>query len=309
MEKYQEIDREIYDVSYVDVSTGETIAYRKAGDRGPTFLLIHGNTSSSVWFEEFMEELSEDHIVYALDLPGFGDSTYNRVQKSLYDISRDVSDFILKLGLKDVYLLGWSTGGGVALETAATIPDKIERVILLSSLGIKGYPMYKRDIFSPFSTEIIRTREDMFRYNALVAPVLSTIKNSNRYVVREMMDRYIYHIKRPDNYIIERNIDGTMKQRNYVDILTSIANFNITDEFVDGIKGSGRYKLVKAYVHVIHGDRDLICDVNSAIYTSKYFGLQSDLKIFRGCGHSIMTDDFDGLVDYVKSLVNSRIDM
>lgn len=309
MEKYQVIDRELYDVSFVDVSTGETIAYRKAGNKGSTFLLIHGNTSSSVWFEEMMDDLSKDHTVYALDLPGFGDSSYNRVQKSLYDISRDVSDFILKLGLKDIYLLGWSTGGGIALETAATIPDRIERVILLSSVGIKGYPLYKRSLFSPFSTELIRTREDMLKYNALIGPVLSIFKTSNRYVVREMMERYIYGFKRPPEYLIEKYIDGTLKQRNYVDILTAIANFNMTDEFVDGVKGSGRYKLVKAYVHVIHGDRDMICDVDSAIYTSKYYGLQSDLKIFRGCGHSIMTDNPEGLVEYIKSLVGSRIDM
>lgn len=299
---------EKYELSFIEVSTGETLAYRKAGSKGRLFLLIHGNTSSSVWFEELMEELSTDSIVYALDLPGFGDSTYNRPIKSLYDISRDVSDFILKLNLKDVHLLGWSTGGGVALETAATIPDRIKRVILLSSVGIKGYPIYKKSIFNPFSTELIRTKDEMMEYNAMVGPVLSIFRTGNIYVVKGMMEQYIYRNHRPPESLVDKYAQGTLKQRNYVEILTALANFNMTDCFVDGVRGSGRYKNVKAYVHVIHGDDDLICDLDDAIFTSKYFGLQSDLKIFRGCGHSIMTDDLYGLVEYIRSIVDSRVD-
>lgn len=294
---------EKYEISYIDVNTGEKIAYRKAGKGSKTFVLIHGNISSSVWFEEMMEELSKDYTLYALDLPGFGDSTYNRVIKSLYDLSKDVTDFINKLNLKDVVLLGWSTGGGVALETAANIPDKIDRVILLSSVGITGYPMYKRDIFAPFSTEYIRTREEMFQYNALVGPMMSMFKTTNRHMLEKGLELMIYENKIPEKPLRDKYIDGALKQRNYVDILTALVNFNMTNLVIGGVKGSDRSELIQAYVHVIHGDNDKICDLESAIFTSKYFGLQSDLKIFRGCGHSILTDNFSGLTTYIRSIV------
>ena len=296
-----------YNISFIDLSTGEKIAYRKAGEKGKTFLLIHGNISSSVWFEEMMEDLSKDHIVYALDLPGFGDSTYNRVIKSLYDLSRDVTDFILKMNLKDVILLGWSTGGGVVLETAANIPDRIERVILLSSVGITGYPMYKRDIFAPFSTDYIRTREEMFQYNSLVGPMMSMFRTTNRHMLEKGLELMIYENKIPEKPLLDKYIDGALKQRNYVDILTALVNFNMTNLYIGGVKGSDRAKLIKAYIHVIHGDNDKICDYQSAIFTSKYFGLQSDLKIFRGCGHSIVTDKFHELMAYIREIVEEAM--
>lgn len=298
---------EKYGISYIDVNTGEKIAYRKAGKGSKTFVLIHGNISSSVCFEEMMEELSKDYTLYALDLPGFGDSTYNRVIKSLYDLSKDVTDFIYKLNLKDVVLLGWSTGGGVALETAANIPDKIDRVILLSSVGITGYPMYKRDIFAPFSTEYIRTREEMFQYNALVGPMMSMFKTTNRNMLKKSLELMMYDHKMPSNNLIEKYVEGAIKQRNYVDILTALVNFNMTNMVKGGVRGSDRARLIKAYIHVIHGDDDKICDLESAIFTSKYFGLQSDLKIFRGCGHSILTDNFSGLTTYIRSIVEDAV--
>lgn len=299
---------EKYKLSYVDLNTGERIAYRKAGNGDKTFVLIHGNISSSVWFEEMMEDLSRDYTLYALDLPGFGDSSYNRVIKSLYDLSRDVTDFIVKLGLEDVILLGWSTGGGVALETAANLPGLIDRVVLLSSVGITGYPMYKRDIFAPFSMEYIRTREEMFKYNALVGPMMSMFKVSNRDMLKKGLERMMYTNRIPDQDLVEKYVTGAIKQRNYVDILTALVNFNMTNLVRGGIKGSDRSKLIKAYVHVIHGDEDKICDVEDAVFTSKYLGLQADLKIFRGCGHSIMTDNFEGLMNHIRNIIEDKVD-
>ncbi|MDO5026739.1 MAG: alpha/beta hydrolase [Tissierellia bacterium] len=298
---------EKYKVSYIDLNTGEKIAYRKAGNGLKTFVLIHGNISSSVWFEELMEGLSKDYTLYALDLPGFGDSSYNRVIKSLYDLSRDVTEFIIKLNLDDVILLGWSTGGGVALETAANIPGLIDRVILLSSVSITGYPMYKRDIFAPFSTEYIRTREEMFRYNALVSPMMSMFRTSNKHMLKKGLELMMYGTKAPDDALVDKYVCGAIKQRNYVDILTALVNFNMTNMVKGGIKGSDRAKLIKAYVHVIHGDQDKIADVEGAVFTSKYLGLQADLKIFRGCGHSIVTDNYDGLITYLKTIVEDGL--
>lgn len=296
---------EKYEVSYVDLDTGETIAYRKAGNGSKTYVLIHGNISSSVWFEELMEELAKgDRTIYALDIPGCGDSTYNRPLESLHDISRDVSAFILKFDLRDIFLLGWSTGGGIAMETAADLPERVKKLILLSSVGITGYPIYKRTIFTPLSTELIRTRKDMYEFNAMVRPMLSMFSKHNKYLMRGMMEQGIYTKKIPRDEYIDKYVDGALKQRNYVDILTAIVNFNMTDKRVRGIDGSGRANLIKAPIYIIHGDRDVIVDDSFAEETAEYFGTQGEFKMFRGCGHSIVTDDFEGLIKYIIRIEN-----
>lgn len=290
-----------FSVSYIDTSTGENIAYREAGQGERTFVLVHGNTSSSVFFEDLMEELAKDNKVYALDLAGFGDSTYNRILYSLFDMSKDLSEFIIKLDLKNVYLLGWSTGGGVCLETAVDLPDRIKQVYLLSSVGLKGYHIYKKTIFTPLSTELVRTREEMLDYNLLASPMISMFKSKNRNMMRGVLDHSIYTKKKPPADKYNEYIDAALKQRNYLDVLTALVNFNITNDVIDGVKGSGRIDFLKCPVKIIHGDYDIVCDLSNARETFDYLGLQSELKIFRGCGHSIMTDNFEGLVKYIKS--------
>lgn len=292
---------EKYRVSYIDLSTGETIAYRKTGKGSRTFVLVHGNMSSSVYFEDMMDELGKENTVYALDLPGFGDSTYNRIQESLFDISLDLSEFIVKLDLKNVYLLGWSTGGGICLETAADLPDRITKIFIVSSVGIKGYPVYKKTIFTPLSTELIRTREEMIEYNIMVRPMLSMYKRKNKYLMRGVLENSIYTKKIPNEEDLEKYVEGSLKQRNYVDILTALVNFNMTSKKVNNVRGSGRAEFIKAPIYIIHGDNDIVVDLSFAKASADYFGSRAQLKIFRGSGHSIMTDDFEGLINYIKA--------
>ncbi|MBQ2909158.1 MAG: alpha/beta hydrolase, partial [Clostridia bacterium] len=54
----------------------ETIAYIDRGE-GEVILMIHGNMSSSVHYLPLIEKLSPKFRCVALDLRGFGDSTYN----------------------------------------------------------------------------------------------------------------------------------------------------------------------------------------------------------------------------------------
>ncbi|MEI7771260.1 MAG: alpha/beta fold hydrolase, partial [Chloroflexales bacterium] len=61
---------------YIDLPTGR-LAYRAGGD-GPPLLLIHGwGGSSRHWLGAFVT-LAEDHTVYAIDLPGYGESPAGR---------------------------------------------------------------------------------------------------------------------------------------------------------------------------------------------------------------------------------------
>src|SRR5690554_477461 len=130
-----------YDVKTFEATTGETLAYRETNTPGETVLLIHGNMSSSVHFQPLMEQLEKHFNVYAMDMAGFGDSSYNRTLNSLKDFSDDVKAFIEYKELHDIHILGWSTGGGVILEIAAEMPERIKQVFLLNSVGLQGYEM------------------------------------------------------------------------------------------------------------------------------------------------------------------------
>jgi pimeloyl-ACP methyl ester carboxylesterase len=77
----------------VEISEGFEISFRllKRGAR-KAVVLIHGNLSSSLVWEDFMTKVPEDFDVVAPDLRGFGDSGRKPVDatRGLRDFSDDV---------------------------------------------------------------------------------------------------------------------------------------------------------------------------------------------------------------------------
>lgn len=283
-----------YKVNYIDLATGERLAYREAGSGGDTIVLIHGNMSSSVHYQILMELLEKDYKVYAPDMIGFGDSSYNRQVRSLRDFSRDIVEFIKVLDLRDIYLMGWSTGGGVAMEVAADIPERIKKLFLQSSVSVEGYPVYQKDsMLRPIMDNRIFRREDIAIDPILVLPALKAYKSANRSYFKYVWDATIYNHKRPSDEDYEKYLDAIMKQRNIVDVNVCLANFNISSSFNGVVRGSGRIDLIKAPVVIFHGDKDLIIPIEQGLLSKKHFGDQAQLVVFKGMGHSLLTDNLD----------------
>lgn len=293
-----------FPVQVIKLDTNETIAYRQSGDTGPVVLLVHGNMSSSVHWQVLMEKLEDDYQVYAMDLVGFGDSTYNRTLDSLHDFSKDVTNFIEKLNLTDVHLVGWSTGGGIVLETAADIPEKIKQVFLLDSVGLMGYPMFKKDVnLQPILSERIYKREDIAVDPVQVLPILNAYQNNDRDFMKMVWNMTIYNLNQPNDEDYEIYLDAIFKQRNLVDVDVALANFNMSHQHNGVIEGSGRIDLVKAPVVIMHGDKDITVPLSNSEYTHSVLKDQSELVVFENVGHSVLTDDLDLLVDTLVSRI------
>ena len=287
-----------YPVRYIHIPTGERIAFRKTGNAKKIVLLLHGNMSSSVHMQTIMSRMEDNYTVYAMDMVGFGDSSYNRQLNSLEDFSLDVIAFIRELDLKDVNILGWSSGGGVALETAASIPDRIAKVFLLSSVGIEGFTLYKKDqLIDAVLKKRLYKREDIERDLIQVIPLVKAIESKNKIFMKALWDTTIYNNKRPKKEEYDKYFEAMFKQRNLIDVDVALTNFNMTNNDNGVNTGSGRIKLIKAPIVIFHGDKDLVVKVKDAELTAKEFGSQAVLEVFRGFSHSIMTDNLDLLME------------
>jgi pimeloyl-[acyl-carrier protein] methyl ester esterase len=95
---------------------------------GEPLLLIHGwGMHGGVW-TDVAQRLAQDFHVISVDLPGFGAST-PLPQTNLDGLVQALSDqFAAPLNV-----LGWSLGGQVALHWAGREPDKVRRLVLVTS--------------------------------------------------------------------------------------------------------------------------------------------------------------------------------
>src|SRR6201995_3694505 len=94
------------------------------GRTGPPVLFVHGNVSSSLFWQPTMLALPPGLRPLAIDLRGFGDTDPAPVDatRGLRDYSDDLAAAIAALGLDTVHLVGWSMGGGVVLQYLAARP-------------------------------------------------------------------------------------------------------------------------------------------------------------------------------------------
>ncbi len=123
-------------------ATGRTVevAYRDIGPKsdGPTLVLLHGSPLASRSFDPILPYLEGRGIRLIIpDLPGFGGSTHDLTDYSIRSHARYLSALLDHLTIPRAHLLGYSQGGGVAIEFAGLAPPRADSLILLSSIGVQ----------------------------------------------------------------------------------------------------------------------------------------------------------------------------
>ncbi|MCG8461454.1 MAG: alpha/beta fold hydrolase [Holophagales bacterium] len=108
------------------------------GPPPPEVLLLHGSPGSGGNFEGLGPLLAEGGIrSVAPDLPGFGESTQQVADYSIRAHARYGLELLDHLGIERAHLVGFSLGGGVALEMWREEPDRVASITLLSSIGVQ----------------------------------------------------------------------------------------------------------------------------------------------------------------------------
>ncbi len=114
---------------------GHRLSYRSGG-RGPVLLLIHGITSSSASWNPVLAQLATRFTVVAPDLLGHGQSDKPRGDYSLGASASLMRDLMVALGHQRATIVGHSLGGGIAMQMAYQFPERVERLVLVSSGGL-----------------------------------------------------------------------------------------------------------------------------------------------------------------------------
>ncbi|HVS09577.1 MAG TPA: alpha/beta fold hydrolase [Planctomycetota bacterium] len=106
-------------------------------DRLPA-VLLHGSPGSHHDFVRLAPALAtQGRVVLAPDLPGFGASSRRVPDYSIRAHARYVEQWLDRISIERAHVLGFSMGGGVALELQRLAPERTASLTLLSSIGVE----------------------------------------------------------------------------------------------------------------------------------------------------------------------------
>ena len=110
----------------------------RPGPARPSIVLLHGSPGSGDNFNLLAPILADaGYVVLAPDLPGFGSSSRNCPSYSVRAHARALDAFLRHARVERAHVVGWSMGGGVALELADLDPSRIASITLLGSVGVQ----------------------------------------------------------------------------------------------------------------------------------------------------------------------------
>ena len=100
---------------------------------GTPLVLLHGGLMWTQAFGPTIAELAKTRRVIGIDLQGHGHTSLGRPTIRYADLGRDLAVVIQMLGLSQVDAMGYSFGGGVALQLAFQHPSLVRRLVVLSA--------------------------------------------------------------------------------------------------------------------------------------------------------------------------------
>jgi pimeloyl-ACP methyl ester carboxylesterase len=236
------------------------------GDNGSTIILLHGGNGSIEFWLYNIANLARHHQVYAFDMVGSGKSDYPDGSYSLAYQADFLHGFMTALAIDTATLIGNSMGGGVALEFTRLYPDRVDKLVLVDSMG--------------FGKEI------SLGIRLITLPAIVNLLRPGRWMIPAMLRSNFYRGDRlPSEWLELRYPIFAIPGRNRVILRIGQSNFNLAGvlrEVYQPIVAS--LADINQKTLIIWGEFDRIIPVKHAYIAAA--GLPNNqLHIFPNCGH------------------------
>uniref|UniRef100_UPI00358EF5B0 serine hydrolase-like protein 2 n=1 Tax=Myxine glutinosa TaxID=7769 RepID=UPI00358EF5B0 len=132
---------------------------------GPPVLCLHGWSDNSASFDTIIPHLPPEFHYVALDLPGHGHSSHRPpgVMMHFSDYLLDIQRLVSALKFEKFSILGHSMGGNIGGLFSSTFPEKVDKLVLLDSLGF--FPKSEEQQLSTLRSAVT----DFFSYEQQIA--------------------------------------------------------------------------------------------------------------------------------------------
>ena len=254
---------------FADTAAGR-LRYTRRGTADNIVLLIHGFGGDLDNWLFNADALAEVATVYALDLPGHGQSAKSLGDPTVSGLAKAVTSFMDAVKIDKAHLVGHSLGGAIAMEIARTSKNRVSSLNLLSTAGLG--PDINMDYIDGFVSSA--SRRDL-------KPVLENLFADGSLVSRQMVDDLLKY----------KRLDGVG------DALAALKNGVFAGgrqvaSLSDALKSSGVPTLV------IWGAQDKIIPAQHAKAASG-----AKVEIIEGAGHMVQMEQAGKVNGLIKAMV------
>ncbi|MFJ8064540.1 alpha/beta fold hydrolase [Psychrobacillus sp. NPDC096426] len=291
----------------VQLENGEKIAYRERPGGKEVIVLVHGNMTSSMHWDVLIEKLDAKYKVYAIDLRGFGESTYNTRVQGIKGFSNDLKGFVDALELKHFHLIGWSTGGAVCMQFVADYPGYCEKLVLLASASTRGYPFFASNVDgSPNLAKRFQTIEEVESDLVKTIPMQGLYDMKNREGLKAVWNAVIYTHNQPKEEDYDAYVEDMLTQRNLADVYHALNTFNISAVHNKAANGTNQAKDITIPVLILRGDRDYVVTAEMTQEIVTDLGENATYIPLTNCGHSPLIDDLEQLTSRIENFISKE---
>ena len=234
--------------AFVDVK-GHRIHYYSGGE-GPPLVIVHGIATRAADGALIYRDLMRTRRVYALDLLGYGDS--DKPSDSDYSVvtqAEIVRGFMDAVNVREADVMGVSMGGWIALKVVSEHPERVRRLVLVSSAGLAFPTTLTETTFSPETLDELRVSFALQTDNAAKIPT---------FVQRDFLRR-----SSSKAFIVRRSMASMLTLRDALD---------------------GKLQRVTMPVLLVWGTNDRIVPFSLAARMQKEMP-QAQIVALQGCGH------------------------
>lgn len=250
---------------------GVSIHLRDEGKKdAPVLLLIHGVCSSLHTWDDWVNLLKDHFRIIRFDIPGFGLSSKIPSKNYTPEYSVELlNKSLVQLGITKLSIAGNSLGGFIAWKYAVTYPDKVQKLILIDSVG---YPQQMPWLLTFSTNFFVRpfARIGMPRY--FINKAVYEVYGDQQKVTQEVLDRYFELSQKEGN------------RSAWIDVFLVMKKYSKRDDLSSGLRD------IRCPIMVMWGTKDIWIP-----FTTEFPKWQKDLpyatfKVYEGAGHIPMEE-------------------
>ena len=159
--------------------------YYEIHGEGEPVVMLHGAFMTVTGWTDWVKELSKTRKVIAVEMQGHGRTADIERPMSFENHADDVAALLDHLKIPSADMIGYSLGGGVAMQVAIRHPEKVRKVVSISSVfrfdgwvkeGRDALPNITAEVFkgSPMEAEYKRLSPTPNEFPQFVKNVIST---------------------------------------------------------------------------------------------------------------------------------------